>query len=96
MQNGWDFLIGFERMLLLLNSRHSFCERAGVKTTRIGIEGMTCLNCVTHVQKALEAVSAVKEAKVVEGEATVEHDGASDEELLRAVRAAGDYVGKIL
>ncbi|HEU6448287.1 MAG TPA: cation transporter [Verrucomicrobiae bacterium] len=57
---------------------------------------MTCLNCVTHVQKALEAVSAVKEAKVVEGEATVEHDGASDEELLRAVRAAGDYVGKIL
>jgi copper chaperone CopZ len=60
------------------------------------IEGMTCLNCVTHVQKALEAVPTVKDAKVVEGEATVEHENASDEQLLRAVRAAGDYTGKIV
>ncbi|HEU5395710.1 MAG TPA: hypothetical protein VFV81_00985 [Verrucomicrobiae bacterium] len=47
------------------------------------------------MQKALEAVPAVKDAQVVVGEATVEHEGADDEQLLRAIRAAGDYAGKI-
>jgi copper chaperone CopZ len=48
-----------------------------------------------HVQKALEAVPTVTEATVTMGEAVVEHDGASDEQLLQAVRAAGDYSGMI-
>lgn len=67
-----------------------------MKTTGIKIDGMTCMNCVTHVQKALEAVPTVKDAKVVVGEATVEHENASDEQLLRAIRSAGDYSGKIV
>ncbi|HEX9047280.1 MAG TPA: heavy-metal-associated domain-containing protein [Verrucomicrobiae bacterium] len=66
-----------------------------MKTTKIKIEGMSCLNCVTHVQKALEAVPAVKEVAVVVGEATVTHD-AAEEQLLRAIHVAGDYRGQIL
>jgi copper chaperone CopZ len=67
-----------------------------MKATRIKIDGMTCLNCVTHVQKALEAVPTVKDVTVTLDEgATVEHENASDEQLLRAVRAAGDYKGEI-
>lgn len=68
-----------------------------MKTTRIRIAGMTCANCMTHVEKALEAVPNVKEVQVTLDEgATVQHDGASDDQLLRAVRAAGDYQGEIV
>lgn len=67
-----------------------------MKTTKIKIDGMTCANCVVHVEKALEAVPAVKEASVVVGEATVQHENASNEQLLRAIRAAGDYKGEIV
>ena len=66
-----------------------------MKRTRIKIEGMSCLNCVTHVQKALEAVPTVKDVHVVVGEATVDHANAGNEQLLRAIRAAGDYAGQI-
>lgn len=67
-----------------------------MKTTKIRIDGMTCANCATHVQKALEAVPTVKDVRVSMDEgATVEHESASDDQLLRAVRAAGDYKGEI-
>lgn len=65
-------------------------------TTRLKIEGMTCLNCVTHVQKALEAVPGVKDVTVTQGEgATVEHSDANETELLRAVAAAGGYKAEV-
>lgn len=69
-----------------------------MKTTRLEIEGMTCLNCVTHVQKALEAVPGVRDVDVSVGEgATVRHEeSVQSDALLRAVRAAGDYDGKVL
>lgn len=68
-----------------------------MRTTRIRIDGMTCANCATHVQKALEAVPTVNDVRVSLGEgATVEHENASDEQLLRAVRAAGDYKGEVI
>lgn len=67
-----------------------------MKTTHISIEGMTCANCVTHVQKALEAVPGVEDVEVTLGEgATVIHECAADETLLRAVMAAGGYRGRI-
>jgi copper chaperone CopZ len=66
-------------------------------TTRIQIEGMTCINCVTHVQKALEAVPGVKDVTVqLEEDAIVQHEGSSEDEMLRAVAAAGEYRGKIV
>lgn len=64
---------------------------------RLKIEGMTCLNCVTHVQKALEAVPGVTDVTVTQDEgATIQHDGAEIEQLTAAVRAAGDYKAEIL
>jgi copper chaperone CopZ len=66
-------------------------------TTRIQIDGMTCLNCVTHVQKALEAVPGVKDATVqLDEDAIVQHENASEEQMLRAISAAGDYKGKVV
>ncbi len=67
-----------------------------MKTTRIKIEGMSCENCVKHVQKALTAVPTVQVAIVTVGEATVKHDNASHEQLLAAVQSAGDYTGRIV
>jgi copper chaperone CopZ len=68
-----------------------------MKTTQIKINGMSCANCATHVQKALEAVPNVKDVEVtLDGGATVEHENASDEQMLRAIRAAGDYQGEIV
>lgn len=68
-----------------------------MKTTRIKINGMTCLNCVTHVQKALEAVPGVNEVSVLQDEgAVVQHENANPDQLLRAIQAAGDYEASIL
>lgn len=67
------------------------------KEIKLKIEGMTCLNCVTHVQKALEAVPGVKEVSVRQDEgATVQHEGADTQQLIAAVRAAGDYKAEVV
>ena len=64
---------------------------------KLKIEGMTCLNCVTHIQKALEAVPGVTDVTVAHGEgATIQHDGANQEQLIAAVRATGDYKAEIV
>lgn len=65
--------------------------------TKLKIDGMTCLNCVTHVQKSLEAVQGVTSATVTLDEgAVVEHQGVADKELLRAVEARGGYKAQIV
>ena len=65
--------------------------------TKLKIEGMTCLNCVTHVQKSLEAVQGVKSATVTLDEgATVVHEGVNNDELVRAVEARGGYKASVL
>jgi Cu+-exporting ATPase len=64
---------------------------------KLKIAGMTCLNCVTHVQKALEAVPGVTDVTIAQEEgAIVEHSGADTEQLIAAVRAAGDYRAEVL
>lgn len=67
------------------------------QTTNLRIEGMTCPNCAVHVEKALEAVRGVTSVtvKLDEG-ARVEHDGADERELNRAVAAAGDYKAEVV
>lgn len=58
---------------------------------------MTCLNCVVHVQKALEAVPGVNSATVTLDEgARVEHSGADENSLVRAVAAAGSYKAQVV
>lgn len=65
--------------------------------TKLKIDGMTCLNCVTHVQKSFEAVQGVQSAEVTLGEgAVVKHDGANEQELVRAVQARGGYKAELI
>ena len=61
-----------------------------MKTT-LKIEGMRCEGCVQKVTEKLTALDKVKKVDVnlKAGKATVEHDGASDEELIGAVVDAG-------
>ena len=60
------------------------------------IEGMTCAKCAVHVEKAIEAVPKVREVKVtLEEGAEVEHEGADEKELIRAVAAAGNYKARV-
>ena len=61
-----------------------------MKTT-LKIEGMMCEGCVKKVNDGLSALDKVSKVDVnlKAGKATVEHDGATDEELISAVVAAG-------
>jgi copper chaperone CopZ len=55
------------------------------------IEGMGCEGCVAAVEKALRAVPGVRTVAVdlAAGRATVEHEGADEAALVRAVEKAG-------
>jgi copper chaperone CopZ len=65
--------------------------------TKLKIEGMNCISCVAHIEKALEAIPRVKEAAVTLGEgATVEHENADQQKMIRAVAAAGDYKAEVV
>jgi copper chaperone CopZ len=60
--------------------------------TLLDVTGMTCGNCVRHVQKALEQVDGVSSVKVEleSGTARVEHDGrAALASLVAAVEEEG-------
>ncbi|MBQ7978935.1 MAG: heavy-metal-associated domain-containing protein [Candidatus Methanomethylophilaceae archaeon] len=61
-----------------------------MKTT-LKIEGMMCEGCVKKVNDKLSALDKVSKVDVnlKAGKATVEHDGATDEELISAVVDAG-------
>jgi copper chaperone CopZ len=67
-----------------------------VKTVKIKIEGMSDLNSAIQLQRMLSAVPTVNSVGVSIGEAIVEHEKASDEQLLHAIYAAGNYGGKII
>ena len=60
--------------------------------TTLSIEGMSCEHCVSHVTKALEAISGVFSAQVnlQQKNAMVEHkDSVTKESLKAAVNEAG-------
>lgn len=61
-----------------------------MKTT-LKIEGMMCEGCVKSVTESLQKVDKVKKVDVSlkANKAVVEHDGASDDELIAAVVDAG-------
>jgi copper chaperone CopZ len=61
-----------------------------MKTT-LKIEGMMCEGCVKKVYDGLSGVDKVTKVDVnlKAGKATVEHDGATDEELIGAIVDAG-------
>lgn len=59
--------------------------------TTLKIEGMMCEGCVRSVKESLENTDKVTSVDInlKKGAATVEHDGASEESLIRAVVDAG-------
>ncbi len=59
--------------------------------TKLKIEGMMCEGCVSNVKKALESVPETIKVDIdlKKGLAVIEHDGASDDALIRAVVDAG-------
>ncbi len=68
-----------------------------MQTLKIKITGMTCHHCVARVEKALKAVPGVKTVQVsLDTGATVQHENASEDQLLQAIQKAGDYRGQII
>ncbi len=62
------------------------------KETVLNVQGMTCRNCVHHVDEALRGVAGVAEVDVrlQEGKALVRHDaGTTTDALLAALDDAG-------
>lgn len=62
------------------------------ETLDLAVAGMTCSNCITHVQDALRPVVGVKKVQVdlEAGRASViVHTGTDRDELVQAVRNAG-------
>lgn len=56
-------------------------------TTELAIQGMSCGNCVKHVDKAVRSVAGVTEAKVEIGRAVV--TGGDPAALIAAIEDAG-------
>jgi len=63
----------------------------GQEETRLTVRGMTCINCVGHVTRALEGVPGVRRADVaLEGTVSVRaRRGVDVASLVAAVREAG-------
>src|SRR5688572_15565623 len=61
------------------------------QTRTFTIGGMTCQNCVRHVQRALSSVEGVTVSDVSIGSATVtpDADRVSEEKVIQVIREAG-------
>jgi len=63
------------------------------KTITLQVEGMTCVHCVMHVQKALTSLSGVKSAKVdlksKKAEVNYDPNKVNEKQMMDAVDAAG-------
>ena len=60
-------------------------------TTTLSVEGMMCMHCVAHVEKALAAVKGVQSAKadLAAATVTVVSAGVSEAALKAAIEGAG-------
>ncbi len=73
----------------------SFAEKVFV----IDVEGMTCKLCPVAVKKAISKVKGVKWVKTSlknKIAVVVTEDGVKEEEILRAIKEAGNYKGKVI
>jgi len=61
------------------------------KSTNVDVDGMTCSNCVRHVEDALRALDGVEKLEVQIGNVRVDHDPTKlpPERLLEAIKDAG-------
>jgi copper chaperone CopZ len=71
---------------------HAATEEA-VLSVSLQVDGMTCIGCEAHVQKALGAIPGVRSAKVSykdnEALVTYEKEKVTVEQLIQAVHKAG-------
>jgi copper chaperone CopZ len=65
-------------------------------TTRLKIAKLAGATDAAHIEKALEAVPQVKAVRLEpeHSQAVVEHDGANEEEMTRAIRQVG-YLARV-
>ena len=67
-----------------------------MQQTKLKIIGMTCSNCVRHVEKTLRALPGVQSVTVsLENGATVQHEGVTAEALIATVAKAGGYRAEV-
>lgn len=61
------------------------------KSTNLDVDGMTCSNCVRHVEDALRGLDGVEKLDVQIGKVRVDHDPTKlpPERLLEAITEAG-------
>ena len=63
--------------------------------TTLGVRGMTCQNCVRHVEKAGKGVPGVQagEVNLQGGQVKVTHAGADVDAMVKAIDEAGYEAG---
>jgi len=61
------------------------------RSTKLEVGGMSCSNCVRHVEEALRGLDGVEKLEVEIGKVRVEHDPTKlpPERLLEAITEAG-------
>ncbi len=66
-------------------------EKSNMTTTLLEITGMSCENCVNHVENALKALAGVKAVGVDlhSGRATVDHEGVDEQRMVEAISEEG-------
>jgi copper chaperone CopZ len=63
-----------------------------MKTTRLKIDGLNCLECIERVEQALEELQGVVATDVKLNDVSiVEHADLDERKLIEAVAKAGDY-----
>ena len=66
----------------------------GMETVAYEVGGMSCQGCVSNLTAALQQVDGVGELEIEVGQATILHDGVSNDALEAAITGAGFSIGQ--
>ena len=66
----------------------------GMETVTYEVGGMSCQGCVSNLTAALQQVDGVGELEIEVGQATILHDGVSNDALEAAITGAGFSIGQ--
>jgi hypothetical protein len=67
-----------------------------ITRTEIEIEGVSSIKGAAQISRALASLPSVRVVRVSDKVAIVEHEGINDQQLINAIRIAGNYQGQIL
>ena len=65
-----------------------------METVTYEVGGMSCQGCVSNLTAALQQVDGVGELEIEVGQATIQHDGVSNDALEAAITGAGFSIGQ--